>query len=544
VVALIPERGGDSALSRLADRLDPTPSPYLRDPVKWNWDKTGRHMTRDQARIAQSVVENRYTAVKSCHDVGKSYTAGSIGPWWIDIHEPGEAFVITTAPTSEQVGAILWREINRTHVLAQLDGYITGDNKWKLPYLVRREHDDRGRFKKTTEKKRQELAELVALGRKPADYNPAAFTGIHARYPLIIIDEACGVPKALYEAVDSLATNANARVLAIGNPDDPSSYFEEVCRPGSGWNVIRIDGLRSPGMTRTRIRPFPRLRELMAKEGIRPSDEDIPDDLYDLLIDPQWIEERIRRWGVDSPVFSSKVRGEFPRMSVDSLIHPHWVTLAQARETPDSPYLREMGVDVARYGSNRSIICMRSAARLRIIKDIPYGPLTELSGWVIRIGNELAPIENPLAVVDESGLGGGVVDILREEKYPVQGFIGNATSKDLLKNGKPRFDNLRSELLWRVREAFAGRSGTGVDGWPDLDPSDDETAAQLVNIKYSVNRHGQIHVESKDEMAARGVDSPDRLDALALSMVPDVTTRAPTVNEGAMIMDGILTQRW
>jgi hypothetical protein len=60
--------------------------------------------------------------------------------------------------------------------------------------------------------------ELVAYGRTPADYDPAAFQGIHARYVLVIIDEAGGLPKSIFDAVDALATNVDARVVAVGNP--------------------------------------------------------------------------------------------------------------------------------------------------------------------------------------------------------------------------------------------------------------------------------------------------------------------------------------
>jgi hypothetical protein len=45
-----------------------------------------------------------------------------------------------------------------------------------------------------------------------------------------LVDEACGVPKSIFDAVDALATNSNARVLAIGNPDDPSSHFAQICK--------------------------------------------------------------------------------------------------------------------------------------------------------------------------------------------------------------------------------------------------------------------------------------------------------------------------
>ena len=91
--------------------------------------------------------------------------------------------------------------------------------------------------------------ELVAYGRKPADYDQAAFQGIHARYVLVIIDEAGGVPKSIFDAVDALATNIDARVVAVGNPDDPSSHFATICKPGSGWAVKKISAFDTPAYT-------------------------------------------------------------------------------------------------------------------------------------------------------------------------------------------------------------------------------------------------------------------------------------------------------
>jgi hypothetical protein len=60
--------------------------------------------------------------------------------------------------------------------------------------------------------------ELVVYRRKPAEYDPAAFQGIHGGYVLVIIDEADGVPKSIFDAVDALATNVDARVVAVGTP--------------------------------------------------------------------------------------------------------------------------------------------------------------------------------------------------------------------------------------------------------------------------------------------------------------------------------------
>ena len=120
--------------------------------------------------------------------------------------------------------------------------------------------------------------ELVAFVRKPADHDQSAFQGIHALRPLILVDEVCGVTKSIFDAVDALATNSNARVLAIGNPDDPASHFAQICTPG--WHAITVSTLDTPAYT----------------------GEKVPEELRPLLVSPEWVEERKIRWGVDSPI--------------------------------------------------------------------------------------------------------------------------------------------------------------------------------------------------------------------------------------------------
>jgi hypothetical protein len=514
-----------AVMHRLAERLKPTPSPYKRKPVAWVRDKIGEHTTDDLRNVFMSVRDNRYTAVQSCHDVGKSWGAARLAAWWLDTHPVGEALVITTAPTAQQVSGILWREIGKTHRKGKLFGRVTGDNKWKVDWG------------------REDAPEEVAIGRKPADYDPAAFQGYHARFVLVIIDEACGVPQALYNAVDALVTNRHARVLAIGNPDDPSSHFADICKPGSGWHTIRINGLHTPGFTAQRVKPYPRVVELMAKLRISPSTEYVPAELYDLLIDPLWVEERIRRWGVDSPLFQSKVLGLFPKVSIDTLIHPHWVVLAQAREMEPYATMSRIGCDVARYGVDHTIILLRQGGCARVVHDIPYGPVTETAGLIQKVGGDLGTVL-PTAMVDDDGVGGGVVDILKEDDYPHVAIHNGGATFQKLSNGKPRFYNKRAELYWNLKELLAGVSGTGEDGWLDLDPADDELAAQLTNIKYKINRHGQIEVESKDSMKARGLPSPDRADALAYAVAPDELLLRHQVQESHMVTSGLLTERW
>jgi hypothetical protein len=484
----------------VAEAIDPTPHPYAGRPVEWVEEVLREPLWSAEREIMRAVNQHRYTAVKSAHSQGKSFSAARVVAHWIETHKPGEAFAVTTAPSDALVKAVLWKEIGRAHGKGKLVGRVLQNAEWKMPVV--------GGYD-----------ELVGYGRKPSDTNAAGLFGTHARYVLVVIDEAGAIPKPIFDGVDGLTTNAKVHVLAIGNPDDPAAHFATICKPGSGWHVMTLDGLRSPNFTAEAVAKYPRLRQYMISEGIPPATEEVADSLRDLLLDPIWVDERLKRWGQSSPMFISRVRGRFPQVAIDTLIEPRWVLAAQNREAAPVPSLARFGVDVARNGPDHSIIVKRQGPHARVICDIPKGPTTGVSGEIVRFGNEHSSVL-PVANVDADGVGGGVVDELVEARYPVLPLNGGSTKGlPLMPNGVPRFPNCRSWWWWQVREALAGPSGTGEDGYLDLDPEDEDLAAQLLAVKYRVNSRGQIVVETKDQMAERGLPSPDRADALAYSLV-------------------------
>lgn len=362
------------------DLLDPPTNPYLHDPAGWIADRLGEHLWSKQRQVAESVRDHRYTAVQSCHDAGKSFIASRLAAWWLDVHPPGEAFVVTTAPTFPQVRAILWREIGKAHRKADLPGRVN-QTEWHIG------------------------GEIVAYGRKPADYDQAAFQGIHARYVLVIVDEACGVPKSLFDAVDALVTNEDCRVLAIGNPDDPAAHFQTVCQPSSGWNVIHIDGLQTPNFT----------------------GEPVPDSLRPLLLSRTWVEERKQRWGEGSALYTAKVRGLFPEDAEESVIPLSWVRAAQRRHLDGSPAEGDpdrVGVDVARGGGDLSAIAVRHGRRIEQVVTLNRDDTTVLVGDVIRHARGAE------AVVDVIGVGSGPYDQLRSQGHRAVPFnASQATGK-------------------------------------------------------------------------------------------------------------------
>lgn len=428
---------------------------YLDDAKAWATDKLDIHLWSKQVEIVDSVRDHRRTAVKSCHGAGKSFTAGLLAAHWIDTHPPGEAIVISTAPTYKQVHAVLWEEIRKQHRTGDLVGKITQTDEWKIGDV------------------------LVGMGRKPADHDAHGFQGIHRRYVLAILDEACGIPDALWTAVEAITTNADCRILAIGNPDDPATEFGNVCKPGSGWNVLQISSFDTPNL----------------------SGEPVPEQMTHLLPDPGWVEDAKKRWGEDSPAYQSKVLGEFPEIGEDTLIPQRHIVAAQNR-TLEPVIEPVLGVDVARFGTDRTVQAMFTGGPVRIVESRGKQSTTETTGRVIHLAREQHVAE---IRVDGVGVGGGVVDQLAEQGYPVLDMQAGAGATD-----PAIYKNARAEWYWCLRALFE-------DGAIDLDPNDDELAAQLAALRYKYTSRGQLLIESKDDMRKRGMPSPDRADAVMLA---------------------------
>lgn len=464
----------------------PENARLAEDPIAWMKTVLGEIPWSKQREILESVMTHRYTAVQSCHDAGKSYIASRAGCHWTDTRP--DPFLVTTAPTWKQVNSILWREMRKAHNKGGLKGRINLDAEWYV-----------------------NKDELIAFGRKPADYDQSAFQGIHALNVMVVIDEACGVPKSIFEAVDSLATNQRARVLAIGNPDDPASYFAEVCKPGSGWNVIKISVFDTPAFT----------------------GEKVPDVLLDLLVSPEWVEERKKRWGEGSPIYISKVLGEFPEISDNTVFHPGLLRKAQEYITPprELPENGQYGVDVARFGTDYTAIYKANGGRVRLVKTMHQADTNTTAEFVAFYLNMSS---RDSAYIDVIGVGGGVYDALRAKGYPVHEFNSSERAYD-----NERFGNRRAEAYWHVRTL-------GENGKLDLPEhgKDDDLIAQLGSVRWKI-MNGRIYIESKEEMKQRGLPSPDRADAVVMALWRSATIKfiATDDEEDLSLTTGLLERK-
>lgn len=461
-------------------RLTPEPERELpTDPVKWVRDDLDGFLWSKQREVLRALTEHRKVAVQSCHQIGKTACAAMAGAWWIAAHPPSEAMIVTTAPSGDQVKGILWGELLKAHRKGSLPGSITTGGstpEWKVN------------------------GEQIGFGRKPNDYvdlNKARtqFQGIHARYLLGILDEGCGIPKWLFEAMDTLATNEMSRLLVIGNPDDPTTEFARKCAPGSGWHVISISAFDSPNFT----------------------GEPVPEQLRESLISRRWVEDTARDYGEDSPYYISKVLGQFPEVADDVIISPRLVREAHERDLSGQMIgaTARFGMDVAREGKDESCIYEERGGVIRLVQAWPTNDLTVLTD-AGRALLESKPAST--LTLDATGMGWGVHDPLAAEGLKVRPFVAGAAAQD-----PTRFVNATAEAWWALREAMEA-------GLIDLDPDDDKLAAQLQSRKWRMDpSQRRIMVERKEEMAKRGMASPDRADAAVIAWYEGVHVPNPDV---------------
>lgn len=440
---------------------------WRADPSAWVVERLDQTVWSKQQEILGSVRDNRRTAAKSAHGVGKSHSAALIACWWLDVHPPGTAFVVTTAPTFPQVRAILWRYIRRMHTAGGLPGRVN-QTEWLID------------------------EELVAFGRKPSDHSESAFQGIHAPYVLVIIDEACGVAKQLWIAADALTTNEGCRLFAIGNPDNPASEFREVCEPDSGWNVISISALDSPNLT----------------------GEPVPAEVAAALVSQAWVEEKIAEWGEDSPITRSKVFGEFTVDGEWQVVRSSDVAACRVgRDEPHPPAALlpvELGVDVGG-GGDETVIRERRG----VLAGREWRAHTDRPETIAPLIVHAVKVTGATAVkVDSIGVGFGVIGELRNSPelrgvHIVAVNVAKAASRPNL------YANLRAELWWEIGRLLSERRGWDLSTGENMDT----TVAQLLAPRWDTDPQGRIRVEKKDEVIKRLGRSPDNADGLLLAFL-------------------------
>lgn len=451
---------------------------YTDDPVGFITDILDEKPWSIQSTIAEAVRDHPQVAVPSCFGSGKDWIAARLVCWWVSTG----GIAVTTADTYRQVRDILWRELRKAHQRGGLPGNIPAvESRWEIPGT--------GAF---------------AIGVKPEDTNPEGLQGIHGRRVLVVIDEANGVGVDLWDAAKGLVVNEDSRILAIGNPHEPQGPFHEACRSPI-WHVIHISVFDTPNFT----------------------GEPVPEKAQAELVSPFWLEQRRAEGLEGTPWWQAKVLGQFPDTASNAIVPLAWVEAARVR--PHLPDAREWaGLDVARFGSDDSVLVEGSGNGPEQVAIVHGQDTMQVAG----MGMAYLHRRRGSLAIDVIGVGGGVVDRIREQHPPGQLLAVNVGESpdhdpDLLVN-------LRAQVWWDVRRQLDPNTSDEPLSLARLDDlTYQRLRAELTAPTYRMTSSGKVQVESKDEMKARGLPSPDVADAFCLALYARSRARRRVSSFGA-----------
>ena len=449
---------------------------YADHPVEFVEDIIGVKPDEDQAKILRSVAANTMTSVRSGHGVGKS----AVQAWaviWFMCTRPYPK-VPCTAPTQHQLFDILWAEVSKWRRNCKA---LEKDLIWTKEKLYMNGHPE----------------EWFAVARTAS--KPDALQGFHADDVLYIIDEASGVDDKIFEPVLGSLSTDGAKLLMCGNPTQLSGFFYDSHNRNKGsYSTFHIDGRKSKRVSQ------------------------------------DFVETIIRMYGEDSDVFRVRVAGEFPLAESDVFIpYPIVEKSVNTEWHPEGkPTLIHIGCDVARYGDDKTVITYRTDEKLEIYKKRNGQDTMKTADDIIELGINLVARfrltegkDKPIAIkIDDSGVGGGVTDRLKQLKrlepenfwwmdiYPV--IFGKKIKHKY-------YDDSTSYMMGVVKDLLRPFDEEGREKPIELIlPDDDDLVGQLTSRKYELTNMGKIRVESKKVMKARGVASPDEADSVLLCCLP------------------------
>jgi phage terminase large subunit len=485
---------------------------YLRLRPRWHADpclyaihRFGITPTWQQHRILANLIpDGAKVSVRSGHGIGKSTSAAIALLWFLETRD--YAKIPCTAPTSHQLRDILWSEVARCLRRADQVSAQRGDipRLW-LSTLFR-----------LTQDRIYDVAapnEWCAVARTARKENPEALQGFHAGDVtisddgrqsvqegdgklLFILDEASGIPDAVYEAAEGALNSLGARVLMLGNPTRNTGFFAASHKDVRGdYTALHFRSQDSP------------------------------------LGDPDYRARLVRKWGEGSNIVRVRADGDFPKQDDDVLIALEWTELALARAPTRTLMLpRRLGVDVARYGDDRTALVLRQGNELLHLRIYAKQDTMQTVGVVMQAIREWQVDE---VYVDVIGVGAGVFDRLKE--LDPSGVILTAvnvaeSSPERHADSDAQGKTLRDYLWLELAQWFRDEEPCLAGG----DALAEDLAGELASVKSRLDSSGRIVVESKDEMKKRLGRSPDLSDALGCTFAPrfEVASSTETVARG------------
>jgi hypothetical protein len=448
-----------------------TPLEHFKGPRQWQ--------RRTLRRIKDFIADNRgkltneqmidalRRAVSSGRGVGKSALVSWLILWMLTTRIGSS--VIVSANSENQLRKVTWGELTKWATMAM-------NAHWWEPTA-------------TSLVPAQWLTELVerdlkkgtrywgAEGKLWSEENPDAYAGVHNMDGMMVIfDEASGIPDSIWSVAAGFFTEniLDRYWFAFSNGRRNTGYFYEA-----------VDGSK---------RDFWESEKIDARQ-VEGTDKSI-------------YQQIINEYGEDSDEARVEVYGDFPKSGQDQFIGPHLVDDAMKRpQYKDMSAPIVIGVDPARGGMDSTVIAVRQGRDIVSIKRYKGEDTMSVVGHVIDAIEEYRPT---LTVIDEGGLGYGILDRLTEQKYKVRGVNFGWKAKNPVMWG-----NKRAEMWGAMRDWIKTASI----------PNDRILKNDLTGPMKKPNSAGTIFLEGKKEMKARGLASPDAADAIAVTFAFPVANR-------------------
>lgn len=431
----------------MVPELVPLAAKIRTDPSFYLTEILGGRPYQKQIEIAEALATERRVSVVGCNGSGKDWLSARMALWWVTSFYPAK--VLITGPTHRQVDDVIFNELRNAYRSASVVGGLGGDlydaPRWRL----------------------DETTFITGF----ATDKPWNLQGFHSPNLLVIVTEAHAMSD---DSVNALYRLNPRTMMMVGNPfaiNGPFYNSHHVNR--ALWRTFEISAFDTPNFQGGGV--------------VAPG-----------MVSPQDVEDRKREWGAESVLYKASILGEFPDGLESAVVSLSAVNASLEREVEAAGEV-VIGCDVARFGADKTVIVRRQGGRAEILHRMVGKDLMTIAGWLGRYCDDEKP---QYLVVDDTGLGGGVTDRLREVglgSTKIVAFSGGSSAKH-----KDRFANAITESWWAMRDWILNEGRI---------PNDSSLIGQVTSRRYTIQSDKRLQLESKSKMST----SPDEADAFAMT---------------------------